>query len=212
MSKVRIKIKDVIDSGVNYAYMLLLQTFDEKTVFPIFISNKDADSFVEVMKNINFKRPQTHALLMDFFEKFDVKIREVYIHKLQEGIFYSTIYCSQDAIPYEFDARPSDSLILALKCGAPIFINSDILDNIGRSTQEVMEELSEENEGGVMEDDHDFKENDSLSEPNIEVLSTEELEELLQDSVSVEDFETASKIRDIILMRKKQKDNISKEE
>ena len=119
MSKVRIKIKDVINSGVSYAYMLLLQTFDEKTVFPIFISNKDADSFVEVLKNIHFKRPQTHALLMDFFERFDIKIKEVYIHKLQEGIFYSTIYCSQDEVPYEFDARPSDSLILALKSSAP---------------------------------------------------------------------------------------------
>lgn len=212
MSKVRIKIKDVINSGVSYAYMLLLQTFDEKTVFPIFISNKDADSFVEVLKNIHFKRPQTHALLMDFFERFDIKIKEVYIHKLQEGIFYSTIYCSQDEVPYEFDARPSDSLILALKSSAPVFVNSDILDNIGRSTQEVMEELSGENEGYASEEEAHIEDNASVPEPDIEALTTEELEELLQDSVSVEDFETASKIRDIILMRKKQKGNIAKEE
>lgn len=202
MSKVRIKVKDVIDSGVSYSYMLLMQTFDEKTIFPIFISNKDADSFIEVIKDIHFKRPQTHVLLMDFFDRFGVKVQEVYIHKLQEGVFYSTIYCAQNGEVHEFDARPSDSIILALKSDAPVYIHSDIIENVGRPSQEVIKELSIQED--ISEEDYFPNDDHEDIEVNTDAFSNEELEAMLEDVVSVEDYETASKIRDILLTRKKQ--------
>ena len=82
-------------------------------------------------KEIKPPRPLTHDLFKNFADRFDVVVKQVIIHKLVDGVFYSSIICERDKIEEIIDARTSDAIALALRFNAPIFTYKNILDKAG---------------------------------------------------------------------------------
>jgi len=193
MNKIAIKINCILNWNNDYARMLIMQTQDGLISFPIIIADNEAASLFKEMEKIEVKRPQTHDLFFTFMQTFGICLDEVYIHKLVEGIFFTKIICSVQGKVVELDARPSDAIILALKAKAPIFVEQDILEKLGISTAEMEKQMtrSSENDENSNEDD----------EINIESMSNEDLKNLLKQAIEIEDFETASQIRDAIKQR-----------
>jgi len=193
MNKIAIKINCILNWNNDYARMLIMQTLDGLISFPIIIADNEAASLFKEMEKIEVKRPQTHDLFFTFMQTFGICLDEVYIHKLVEGIFFTKIICSVQGKVVELDARPSDAIILALKAKAPIFVEQDILEKLGISTAEMEKQMtrSSENDENSNEDD----------EINIESMSNEDLKNLLKQAIEIEDFETASQIRDAIKQR-----------
>ena len=133
MSLVKLTIKGISYSQTqNGAYALILNEVDGERKLPIVIGAFEAQSIaIALEKEIKPPRPLTHDLFKSFADRFDILVKQVIIHKLVDGVFYSSIICERDKIEEIIDARTSDAIALALRFNAPIFTYKNILDKAG---------------------------------------------------------------------------------
>ncbi|MEH6407028.1 MAG: bifunctional nuclease family protein [Leeuwenhoekiella sp.] len=202
MSLVRLNIKGISYSQTqNGAYALILSEVDGDRKLPIVIGAFEAQSIaIALEKEIRPPRPLTHDLFKNFADRFDVVIKQVIIHKLVDGVFYSSIICERDKIEEIIDARTSDAISLALRFGAPIFTYKNILDKAGIYLKG---NGGQESEGpaSILVDDLVFEEEEDRDRADFKKLSLQELDKLLDQAVAREDYEAAAKIRDEISKR-----------
>lgn len=207
MSLVRLNIKGISYSQTqNGAYALILSEVEGERKLPIVIGAFEAQSIaIALEKEIKPPRPLTHDLFKNFADRFEIIIKQVIIHKLVDGVFYSSLICERDKIEEIIDARTSDAIALALRFEAPIFTYKNILDKAGiflkgdESEQEPSKEQEEEIiSEELLPDDIDIKSDDT----NYKKLSLDELKTLLSQAVNNEDYEKAARIRDEISKRK----------
>lgn len=200
MSLVKLSIKGISYSQTqNGAYALILNEVDGERKLPIVIGAFEAQSIaIALEKEIKPPRPLTHDLFKNFSDRFDIVVKQVIIHKLVDGIFYSSIICERDKIEEIIDARTSDAIALALRFDAPIFTYKNILDKAGIYLQ--VNPFEEKNEDDPLElaDDPSSPVSAEMTYTN---HTTEELYELLELAVNSEDYEKAVKIRDEISRR-----------
>ncbi len=206
MSLVKLSIKGISYSQTqNGAYALILNEVDGERKLPIVIGAFEAQSIaIALEKEIKPPRPLTHDLFKNFADRFDIIVKQVIIHKLVDGVFYSSIICERDKIEEIIDARTSDAIALALRFNAPIFTYKNILDKAGiylknnpmetdKDSQEIDDILSNPETFG--------KEESNQSGETYSKHSLQELNELLDQAVAQEDYEKAAKIRDEISKR-----------
>jgi len=204
MSLVRLNIKGISYSQTqNGAYALILSEQDGERKLPIVIGAFEAQSIaIALEKEIKPPRPLTHDLFKNFADRFDIVIKQVIIHKLVDGVFYSSIICERDKIEEIIDARTSDAISLALRFNAPIFTYKNILEKAGiflKGNTNNPEEFTEEDE--VLIDEILLEENDTSDDENYKNMSLQELHNQLEKAVHNEDYETAAQIRDEISKR-----------
>jgi hypothetical protein len=206
MSLVKLTIQGISYSQTqNGAYALILNEVDGDRKLPIVIGAFEAQSIaIALEKEIKPPRPLTHDLFKNFAERFDIVVKQVIIHKLVDGVFYSSIICERDKIEEIIDARTSDAIALALRFHAPIFTYKNILDKAGiymktnlmddeNSPKEMDDSLSNSNTYGV--------EDNAVTGSIYSKNSLTELAELLEIAVEKEDYREAAKIRDEISKR-----------
>lgn len=207
MSLVRLNIKGISYSQTqNGAYALILSEVDGDRKLPIVIGAFEAQSIaIALEKEIKPPRPLTHDLFKNFADRFDILIKQVIIHKLVDGVFYSSIICERDNIEEIIDARTSDAISLALRFDAPIFTYKNILDKAGiylkGSGQDKMTEDEEEDDILVDQLVVEEEEEQNSGSTDYKKLSLSELNSLLEQAVASEDYEAAAKIRDEISKR-----------
>jgi bifunctional DNase/RNase len=203
MSLVKLNIKGISYSQTqNGAYALILNEVDGDRQLPIVIGAFEAQSIaIALEKEIKPPRPLTHDLFKSFADRFDIVVKQVIIHKLVDGVFFSSIICERDKIEEIIDARTSDAIALAIRFHAPIFTYKNILDkagiflNINPAENEDMEDndaiLSPPETFGA--DENEVSQADGYSRHSIK-----ELYDQLEAAVQNEDYEKAAKIRDAI--------------
>lgn len=204
MSLVRLKIKGISYSQTqNGAYALILNEVDGDRKLPIVIGAFEAQSIaIALEKEIRPPRPLTHDLFKNFADRFDIIIKQVIIHKLVDGVFYSSIICERDNVEEIIDARTSDAIALALRFQAPIFTYKNILDKAGIYLKINPEDEDESEEDSILVDDLIAEELETGSvRENYKAKSLEELHNMLDEAVTNEDYEKAAKIRDEISKR-----------
>ncbi|MDT8415554.1 MAG: DUF151 domain-containing protein [Flavobacteriaceae bacterium] len=203
MSLVRLNIKGISYSQTqNGAYALILSEADGKRKLPIVIGAFEAQSIaIALEKDIKPPRPLTHDLFKNFADRYEIVVKQVIIHKLVDGVFYSSLICERDRIEEIIDARTSDAIALALRFDAPIFTYKNILDKAG-----IYLKMNPK-------DPEDISQKDPISTADLEVeisksqpsdytkLSMSELHEALDKAVAEEDYEKAARIRDEISKR-----------
>jgi bifunctional DNase/RNase len=207
MSLVKLSIKGISYSQTqNGAYALILNEVDGERKLPIVIGAFEAQSIaIALEKEIKPPRPLTHDLFKNFAERFDIVVKQVIIHKLVDGVFYSSIICERDKIEEIIDARTSDAIALALRFSAPIFTYKNILDKAGiylkanpletdKDNQEIDDVLSNPETFGLEKESNQSGETYAKH-------SLQELNDLLSQAVENEDYEKAAKIRDEISRR-----------
>lgn len=207
MSLVKLSIKGISYSQTqNGAYALILNEVDGERKLPIVIGAFEAQSIaIALEKEIKPPRPLTHDLFKNFAERFDIVVKQVIIHKLVDGVFYSSIICERDKIEEIIDARTSDAIALALRFNAPIFTYKNILEKAGiylKSNPMEIDKDSQEMEG-VLSNPEAFGlgEESNKSGETYSKHSLQELNDLLDRAVEHEDYEKAAKIRDEISKR-----------
>ena len=204
MSLVRLNIKGISYSQTqNGAYALILNEVDGDRKLPIVIGAFEAQSIaIALEKEIRPPRPLTHDLFKNFADRFDIIVKQVIIHKLVDGVFYSSLICERDKIEEIIDARTSDAIALALRFKAPIFTYKNILDKAGIYLKVSPKKEGEETEDSILVDDRlaEELEGGPMSE-NYKSKTREELHDLLDAAVTNEDYETAARIRDEISKR-----------
>ena len=123
----------------NGAYALILSEIEGERKLPIVIGTNEAQSIaIAIEKEIKPPRPLTHDLFKNFCVRFDIEIKQVIIHKLVDGVFYSSVICERDGIEEIIDSRSSDAIALAIRFEAPIYTYENILE---RSKGEVKERI-----------------------------------------------------------------------
>jgi len=199
MELIRLLINGISYSQTqNGAYALILSELDGERKLPIVIGTYEAQSIaIAIEKDIKPPRPLTHDLFKSFCERFDIIVKKVIIHKLVDGVFYSSIICDRDGIEEIIDSRTSDAIALATRFDAPIFTYENILEKAGIIIE--IEEYDEEekilfkelfSEETTLANSEDFKDK-----------TIDELQKLLKIAVQNENYETAAKIRDEISNR-----------
>lgn len=205
MSLVRLNIKGISYSQTqNGAYALILNEVDGDRKLPIVIGAFEAQSIaIALEKEIKPPRPLTHDLFKNFSDRFDIVVKQVIIHKLVDGVFYSSLICERDKIEEIIDARTSDAIALALRFDAPIFTYKNILDKAG-----IYLKVNPKKDGddalddSILVDDLIAEEVETGgSSVNYESKTLKELHELLNEAVTNEDYELAAMIRDEISKR-----------
>ncbi|MFV8226188.1 bifunctional nuclease domain-containing protein [Christiangramia aquimixticola] len=208
MSLVRLNIKGISYSQTqNGAYALILNEVGGERKLPIVIGAFEAQSIaIALEKEIKPPRPLTHDLFKNFSDRFGIVVKQVIIHKLVDGVFYSSLICESDGIEEIIDARTSDAIALALRFNAPIFTYKNILDKAGiylKADEKQREQVKDEEEGIIEEEllkeEIQLQPDDSS---DYKKMSLEELNELLTQAVNQEDYEKAARLRDEISKRK----------
>ncbi|MCH2192854.1 bifunctional nuclease family protein [Kordia sp.] len=214
MSLVKLNIKGISYSQTqNGAYALILNEVDGDRKLPIVIGAFEAQSIaIALEKEIKPPRPLTHDLFKNFADRFDVVVKQVIIHKLVDGVFYSSIICERDKIEEIIDARTSDAIALALRFDAPIFTYKTILDKAGIFLKLTSKEEDEENEKESIvveelftDEDEDMDTVESVADNTLKTLSLQELYNMLDGAVADEDYEKAARLRDEISHREQDK-------
>ena len=182
----------------NGAYALILSELDGERKLPIVIGTYEAQSIaIAIEKDIKPPRPLTHDLFKNFCERFDITIKQVIIHKLVDGVFYSSIICERDGIEEIIDSRTSDAIALATRFDAPIFTYENILEKAG-----IIIEIEEYDEEDKILFKELFSEETTLANSeDFKDKTIDELQKLLKIAVQNENYETAAKIRDEISNR-----------
>ncbi|MCL4160952.1 UNVERIFIED_CONTAM: hypothetical protein GTU68_065839 [Idotea baltica] len=207
MSLVRLKIKGISYSQTqNGAYALILNEVEGDRKLPIVIGAFEAQSIaIALEKEIKPPRPLTHDLFKNFSDRFDIVIKQVIIHKLVDGVFYSSIICERDGIEEIIDARTSDAIALALRFNAPIFTYKTILDKAGIFLKFSSKDKEKKDDDSIMVDEilqeGETVEIESGASDGYQELSIDELEKELKKAVANEDYEKAAKLRDEISKR-----------
>lgn len=207
MSLVKLSIKGISYSQTqNGAYALILNEVDGDRKLPIVIGAFEAQSIaIALEKEIKPPRPLTHDLFKNFADRFDIVIKQIIIHKLVDGVFYSSIICERDKIEEIIDARTSDAIALALRFSAPIFTYKNILDKAGifLKSNPMNAEKDAQEIDDVISNPETFKQNEESNKSGATYSShtLEQLNELLEQAVEHEDYEKAAKIRDEISKR-----------
>ena len=199
MSLVRLNIKGISYSQTQSgAYALVLSEVDGSRTLPIVIGAFEAQSIaIALEKEIKPPRPLTHDLFKTFADRFQIIIKQVIIHKLVDGVFYSSLICERDNIEEIIDTRTSDAIALATRFNAPIFTYENILDKAGIYLK-MKDELGpgEEDDLGNEKLIETPKKGTSFSKETLKQLN-----EKLDQAVLNEDYELAAKIRDEINKR-----------
>ena len=108
---------------------------DEKRAFPIWIGLPEARAIHSELQGMEHLRPLTHDLLAGIIDKFDGKIHRVIITHTKDNVFYATLVAQKDETLIEIDARPSDSIVLALKANAPIYVTRSLFEKMSISME-----------------------------------------------------------------------------
>ena len=175
MSLVRLNIKGISYSQTqNGAYALILSEVEGERKLPIVIGAFEAQSIaIALEKEIKPPRPLTHDLFKNFADRFEITIKQVIIHKLVDGVFYSSLICERDGIEEIIDARTSDAIALAIRFQSPIFTYKNILDKAGifLKPEGKKDEDDEEVESYIVDDLFAGETSTSSNKPDYKKLS-----------------------------------------
>jgi hypothetical protein len=108
-----------------------LRSLEGSVVVPIEIGHTEWLSIWAEVTGESLPRPLTHDLLRTLLAHFDAEVEEIQVVDFREGIFYAELVLSSGGKQVRFDARPSDCIALALKFGAPIYMDGKIIQQVG---------------------------------------------------------------------------------
>lgn len=173
------------------AYALILADEQDLHRIPIVIGMPEAQSIAIQLERIQTQRPLTHDLMKTLADALQAKLREVFIYRLEAGIFYSELLFETSETIIKIDSRTSDAIALALRYGCPIY-----------STPEIMEKAGILVEQGLRQEQPMSYQTVETEEDILQGYSVQELRKMLDEAVEKEEYEKASRIRDILKNKK----------
>ena len=175
----------VYNQTVVGTYGLVLSEEFGNRRFSVMIGEPEAQSIALKLNNKQSPRPLTHDLIKSLLGVFDAELLKVLIYDMVNDVFFSELQILKDDNILIVDARTSDAVALAVRAECPIYIKSEILDIVGTVIENETNEVAK-------------PEAEALKNEDLDILSVEELNELLEMAVKEEKYELAVSIRDAI--------------
>lgn len=116
--------------------VVILQEKDGERVLPIWIGPAEASAIAMELAGVKFSRPLTHDLLKQIIVGLGANLHRVLITQVKENTYYAELHIHREDHVVQIDARPSDSIAVALRLKAPIFTHDDLLEHTSVDTVE----------------------------------------------------------------------------
>lgn len=184
------KRKELKILGLSYsetqvgAYVIVLSSGSRK--LPLIIKPLEAQRIALELEGIKSTRPLTHDLIKSMTDSFGIDVQEIYLYSLVEGIFYTKIIASNGIDEVEIECTAGDGIALSVIYGCPIYTTTDIIDTAGVIINDDGSDVDD------YEDDYEVE-----LEPE-RIVSVEDLEKMMDEAISNEEYEIAAEIRDRI--------------
>lgn len=192
--------------GLSYSqsqmgsYVLVLSDKKGGRKLPIIIKAPEAQRIALEIENIKTARPRplTHDLFKSLGDSFAIDIQEVFIYALVEGIFYTKLVASNGMDVVEIECTAGDAVAISTLYKCPIYTTTEILENVGIIVNE---------DGSIPknQDSEDIEDIEIEEKPEKRVVSVEDLEKMMQEAITNEEYEIAAELRDKIQKIKAQK-------
>ena len=141
-----------LDSSTN-SYVVILQEKGGNRLLPIWIGQPEAESIVMQMKNMKRERPLTHDLCKRLILGLGGSLRRVEITRVQKNTYFAELHLVRGGDVVQVDARPSDSIAIALRLSAPIFAPESLLTAVEQEDGAEEEEAATEPTAETLEDE-----------------------------------------------------------
>ena len=161
-----------LDSSTN-TYVVILREKGGRRLLPIWIGQPEAESIVMQMNGVRRERPITHDLCKNLIGGLGGSVRRVHITKVQKNTYFAELHVARGDEVVQVDARPSDSIAIALRFNAPIFAQESLLTAIEEEEEDGSSEAAEEEP--------------TLAQADPDELTAEQLKEYLE-GLRPEDF------------------------
>ena len=116
--------------GATKSPVVVLKEDDGDRALPIWIGPGEASAIHMQMSNITVGRPLTHDLLVSTIRELGGTLTRVVITRVEQNTYFAEMHLTLDGRTVTVDARPSDSIAVALRTGSPIFAEADLLDRV----------------------------------------------------------------------------------
>ena len=136
MKVVEARVNGLILEHKTQQNVVILREAEGERILPIWIGPGEAQAIRRILSDEPFPRPLTHDLLVLIVEGLKARVSRVVISDLRESTFYATVIVQRDGEVLSIDARPSDSIAVALRAKAPIFVNEELLQEPPRRGEE----------------------------------------------------------------------------
>jgi uncharacterized protein len=130
--------------------VVILQEQQGERVLPIWIGPAEASAIAMELAGVKFSRPLTHDLLKQVIVGLGADLRKVIITQVKDNTYYAELHIYRGDSVIHVDARPSDSIAVALRLKAPIFTSDTLLELTSVETTDVQ---GEPGTGGTLDAD-----------------------------------------------------------
>lgn len=120
--------------------IVLLKDPEGEDVVPIWIGFFEASAIATQLEKVKLARPMTHDLMRNILDALGAKVLRIEVTDLRDNTYFALIHIEFDGEHYEIDSRPSDAIALALRVGAPIFVNEEVIEKSRQSESQPPEE------------------------------------------------------------------------
>jgi bifunctional DNase/RNase len=124
---VEMKVRGLALDPVSNMPIIILRDEEEKRSLPIWVGIFEANAIALELEKISTPRPMTHDLIKNILESVEAKVEKIVVNDLRDNTFFALIHLRLGEEEITVDSRPSDAIALALRVGAPIFVDEDVV-------------------------------------------------------------------------------------
>lgn len=121
------KVRGLALDPVSNMPIIILKDEEDKRSLPIWVGIFEANAIALELEKIATPRPMTHDLIKNILETIEARVMKVVVTDLKENTFFAVLHLQIGETEYTVDSRPSDAIALALRVGAPIFVEEEVV-------------------------------------------------------------------------------------
>jgi uncharacterized protein len=188
------KISSIVSLFPLPQYVVVLEDLEKTRLVPIWIGVNEGNAIALEMQGEKFPRPLTHDLMVNMLKAINATVEKIVVSDLKENSYYAIIFIKHNGQTVELDARPSDSLALAVRLHCPIFIDDKVLKKCPQIDSSITQEEIEK-----------FK-------TDLKSMSPEEFFKSLEEAPPVEDPEIGKALDADIFPEEEEEDDSDDED
>lgn len=204
-TRIKLRVQGLTNSQIQSgAYALILAEEEGSRRIPIIVGTAEAQSIAIALERITPPRPLTHDLFATFAQAFGVRLREVFIYKFEDGVFYSELLFDDGFNEVRLDSRTSDAIAIALRVKCDIYTTPQIVSECGVVLEEAVPVEEKDDDDLILTlEPEDIKDEEQLKKW-LALLDKEELDERLEEAIADENYEYAKMYKDEIRRREEE--------
>jgi len=205
-TRIKLRVQGLTNSQIQSgAYALILAEEEGIRRIPIIVGTSEAQSIAIALERILPPRPLTHDLFASFAQSFGIRLREVFIYKFEDGVFYSELFFDDGVNQIRLDSRTSDAIAIALRTNSDIYTTPQIVEECGLVLEEaaVTEDKEEEDLTAYSLEPEDIQDEEDMKKW-LSLLDDDELMERMEEAISNENYEYAKMYKDEIRRREEE--------